>query len=121
MLTNSVNVVFILGSERLYSDLSPKYSHRTEDSVSVVRLDKSGGCVSRDETYMKALRQTQIRAYFFGSGENTLGPHSVVLDFADLSIFRIIERELGFLFSFFSMYTNFAISIRSEPLIPTRR
>ncbi|KAF2473812.1 mRNA cleavage and polyadenylation factor IA/II complex [Lindgomyces ingoldianus] len=88
----SVNVLFVLGSERLYSDLARKYSNRpTEEAVSVVRLDKSGGCVDRDEAYMKQLRQAQIRAYFFGHGENTLGPHSHMADYDELNIFRIVD------------------------------
>lgn len=94
-LTWSVNVIFILGSERLYSDLSRKYGHRTEDPVSVVRLDKSGGCVDRDEGYMKQLRQHQIHDYFFGTDvENTLAPYSLVADIGDLHIFKLVEGEL---------------------------
>lgn len=90
----TVNVLFILGSERLYSDLSRKYSNRMEDPVSVIRLDKSGGCVDRNETYMQQLRQSQIRAYFFGTGgENALGPNSQMADFGDLSIFRIRDGK----------------------------
>ncbi|KAF2739107.1 pre-mRNA cleavage complex II protein-like protein Clp1 [Polyplosphaeria fusca] len=89
----SINVVFVLGSERLYSDLSRKYQNRpTDEAVNVVRLDKSGGCVDRDEAYMKQFRQAQIRAYFFGSDkENGLAPHSQTSDFGDLNIFRIAE------------------------------
>jgi polyribonucleotide 5'-hydroxyl-kinase len=89
-------VIFILGSERLYSDLSRKYANRAEEPIHVVRLDKSGGCVDRDEAYMKQLRQAQIRAYFFGyGGENSLAPNSLTADFDDLNIFRIIDGELG--------------------------
>jgi polyribonucleotide 5'-hydroxyl-kinase len=88
-----VNVLFVLGSERLYSDLTRKYSNRPpEDSISVIRLDKSGGCVDRDETYMKQLRQAQIRFYFFGSGgDNALAPYSQMADFDDLNLFKIVD------------------------------
>ncbi|XP_014562612.1 hypothetical protein COCVIDRAFT_32547 [Bipolaris victoriae FI3] len=90
----SVNVVITLGSERLYSDLSRKFSTRTSsdptESVSVIRLDKSGGCVDRSETYMRALRHAQIKEYFFGHGDETLAPSSQTADVADLHIFRIV-------------------------------
>ncbi|EMD95844.1 hypothetical protein COCC4DRAFT_122910 [Bipolaris maydis ATCC 48331] len=89
----SVNVVITLGSERLYSDLSRKFSTRTTDpseSVSVIRLDKSGGCVDRSETYMRALRHAQIKEYFFGHGDETLAPSSQTADAADLHIFRLV-------------------------------
>ncbi|KAF2655553.1 Clp1-domain-containing protein [Lophiostoma macrostomum CBS 122681] len=91
----SVNVLFVLGSERLYSDLTRKYSNRPpEDSISVIRLDKSGGCVDRDEVYMKQLRQAQIRSYFFGSGgDNALAPYSQMADFDDLNLFKTIDAS----------------------------
>lgn len=45
---------------------------------------------------MKRFRQEQIRAYFFGNnGENSLSPHSLNADFADLNIMRIVDG--GFL------------------------
>ncbi|KAH6882683.1 mRNA cleavage and polyadenylation factor IA/II complex [Alternaria rosae] len=93
----SVNVVITLGSERLYSDLSRKFAARTggdpSETVSVVRLDKSGGCVDRSEEYMKALRHAQIKEYFFGKGDETLAPSSQMADAADLNIFRVVEGE----------------------------
>lgn len=43
---------------------------------------------------MKQFRQAQIRAYFFGqAGDSALGPNSQMVDFDDLSIFRIIEGK----------------------------
>jgi polyribonucleotide 5'-hydroxyl-kinase len=97
-LTNMlpVNVLITLGSERLYSDLSRKFSSRpnTDPSevVTVLRLDKSGGCVDRTEDYMKSFRDAQIREYFFGRGdEMSLAPSSQSADVADLHLFRISE------------------------------
>jgi polyribonucleotide 5'-hydroxyl-kinase len=91
-----VNIIFVLGSERLYSDLTRKYSNRTEDPVHVIRLDKSGGCIDRDEPYMKLLRQTKIRNYFFGTGDETaLAPTSLTADFGDLNIYRIIDCKFS--------------------------
>jgi polyribonucleotide 5'-hydroxyl-kinase len=88
----SVNVLITLGSERLYSDLTRKLSNRDpSETVTVIRLDKSGGCVDRSEEYMKALRHAQVREYFFGHGENTLAPSSQTCDFGDLHVFQINE------------------------------
>ncbi|KAJ4368310.1 Cleavage polyadenylation factor subunit clp1 [Neocucurbitaria cava] len=89
----SVNVLITLGSERLYSDLTRKFSSQNRDpseSVSVIRLDKSGGCVDRSEEYMRSLRHAQIREYFFGKGDETLAPSSQTADFADLNLFNIL-------------------------------
>ena len=42
---------------------------------------------------MKALRHAQIRAYFFGHGENALAPHSQSANYDDLTIFKISESR----------------------------
>lgn len=74
--------------------------------VVVLKLDKSGGCVDRDEGYMEQFRQAQIREYFFGDAKNTLSPHTQLLDFSQLSIFTIAESESSqfILASLFSCY-----------------
>jgi polyribonucleotide 5'-hydroxyl-kinase len=90
-----VNILITLGSERLYSDLARKFSSRDpSDPITVLRLDKSGGCVDRSEEYMKALRHAQVREYFFGHGENTLAPSSQTCEFGELNVFGIGEGTL---------------------------
>ena len=92
-----MNVLITLGSERLYSDLARKFSSQNRnpfETVSVIRLEKSGGCVDRSEEYMKALRHTQIKEYFFGKGgDDTLAPSSQMADFGDLNLFKIVEEN----------------------------
>ncbi|MCJ1382280.1 Cleavage polyadenylation factor subunit clp1 [Xylographa soralifera] len=92
----SVNVLIVLGSERLYSDMSRRFAKQTSstrDSVSVIKLDKSGGCVDRDSDYLQQFRQAQIREYFFGDARNPLSPHTQQIDFSDLSIYRVAEQS----------------------------
>ncbi|KAF2497106.1 Clp1-domain-containing protein [Lophium mytilinum] len=92
----SVNVLLVLGSERLYSDLSRKFSNRpSEEPISVIKLDKSGGCVDRDETYMQQLRQSQIRSYFFGQGSNNLSPHTHWASYSSIKILKINDASAG--------------------------
>lgn len=63
----------------------------TAEIVEVVKLEKSGGCVDRDEEYMRQFRQAQVREYFLGDAKNTLSPHIQHVDFSQLSIYKIIE------------------------------
>ncbi|KAF2395628.1 Clp1-domain-containing protein [Trichodelitschia bisporula] len=83
----SVTTLIVLGSERLYSSLKQLYPPGSPTSI--LKLDKSGGCVDRDESWMRAARQAQIREYFFGRGAVTLSPYTQMLDFASTSIFRV--------------------------------
>lgn len=79
----------------------------TDERISVVKLAKSGGCVDRDDAFMKSVREAQIRSYFFGnpipstassalslsatsSGTAiALSPHAQQLDYDSLSIYDI--------------------------------
>ena len=95
-LSNAVNVIVVLGSERLYSDLGRRFNdNRTTagDSTTVVKLDKSGGCVDRDEEFRSQLQHAQIREYFFGDSKNTLSPHTQQVDFSQLSIYRLVDKS----------------------------
>ena len=91
-LLRVVNVLIVLGSERLYSDMSRRFAKQPlsgSESVAVLKLEKSGGCVDRDKKYLQEMRQAQIREYFFGTAANALSPHTQLVDFTDTTIYRI--------------------------------
>lgn len=69
-------------------------------AITVLKLDKSGGCVDRDEAYMHALRQAQVREYFFGTRARTLSPHTQTVDFAGVTVYRLAEHGNALLSSF---------------------
>ncbi|KAJ9311222.1 hypothetical protein DTO271D3_8522 [Paecilomyces variotii] len=111
----SISTILVIGSERLYSTMVRSYDNKptssasavaSDERISVIKLSKSGGCVDRDATYMKSLREAQIREYFFGSpipstGSSalpvsatssttvTLSPHAQQLDFDSLAVYNI--------------------------------
>jgi polyribonucleotide 5'-hydroxyl-kinase len=82
----------------------------SDERITVVKLSKSGGCVDRDEAFMKAINDSQIRSYFFGnaamattasaaaastalpsissSSKITLSPHTQQLDFDLLALYN---------------------------------
>lgn len=89
----------MLGSERLYSDMTRRFAHAGSDddeAVHVLKLTKSGGCVERDSIYLQQLRQAEIRNYFFGNPKNTLSPHTTSVEFNAISIFRVADRKFDF-------------------------
>ena len=91
-----VNVVVVLGSERLYSDMLRRFNSQKTgagETIPVVKVDKSGGCVDRDEAYLQQYRQSQIREYFFGDANTTLSPHTQQIDFNQVIIYKLAERE----------------------------
>ncbi|OJJ50889.1 hypothetical protein ASPZODRAFT_126856 [Penicilliopsis zonata CBS 506.65] len=111
----SISTILVIGSERLYSTMVKDYDNKptssasavaTDERISVVKLSKSGGCVDRDVGFMKAVRESQIRTYFFGNSVPstassalslsatstlvTLSPHATQLDFNSLAIYNYI-------------------------------
>ena len=93
-----VNILIVLGSERLYSDMTRRFASSSSplSPVTTVKLDKSGGCVDRDSSYLSQLRQSQIREYFFGSSLTNLSPHSQYVDFSELSVWRVPDSTFPF-------------------------
>ena len=59
----SIDVVLVMGHDRLYSSLVKELP---ENTVTVVKLPRSGGVVQRDRLYRARLRRTRIREYFYG-------------------------------------------------------
>jgi len=92
----AVNIIIVLGSERLQNDMVRRFeNHRstTDEPITVIKLDKSGGCVDRDERFMQQTRQAQIREYFFGDSRRTLSPHTQTVDFGAVTIYKIHESN----------------------------
>ncbi|KAJ5832714.1 hypothetical protein N7474_001025 [Penicillium riverlandense] len=111
----AITTILVLGSERLYSTMVKQYDNKPSSSstavafderISVVKLSKSGGCVDRDAAFLKIMRESQIRSYFFGNlipsftastalalsasstSMVTLSPHAQQLDFSTLSVYN---------------------------------
>lgn len=108
----AVTTILVIGSERLYSSMMRNYDNKpstsasaaaSDERISVVKLSKSGGCVDRDEGFMKAVREAQIRSYFFGNPipstaasalslsatSIALSPHAQQLDFNTLAVYNV--------------------------------
>jgi polyribonucleotide 5'-hydroxyl-kinase len=88
----------VLGSERLHSDMLRRFSgYRTTtgDTITLVKLDKSGGCVDRDDEFMLQAREASIKEYFFGDVKRTLSPHTQQISFDDATIYKIREGKIN--------------------------
>ncbi|GLT36128.1 hypothetical protein SLA2020_105300 [Shorea laevis] len=84
--TFKANVVLVLGQEKLFSML--RSVAKNKPNVDVVKLQKSGGVVSRNAKVRQKARSYRIREYFYGL-TNDLSPHSNIANFSDLFVYRI--------------------------------
>lgn len=91
-----VTLLITVGSERLSSEMVRRFNGQktgVSETITVLRLDKSGGCVDRDTEYMQQFRRAQVREYFFGDIHNPLSPHTQQVDFDHITIFKTNECE----------------------------
>lgn len=97
----AISHILVLGSERLYSDIHRRFENKpttsttsSGETITVSKLSKSGGCVDRDLSFMRAHRAAQTRAYFFGTPHLTSGislvPRQQQVDFNQLAIYRLV-------------------------------
>ncbi|KAJ4721561.1 Protein CLP1-like [Melia azedarach] len=84
--TFNANVVLVIGQEKLFSMLRDVLKNRP--NVDVVKLQKSGGVVSRNSKFRQKARSYKIREYFYGL-TNDLSPHANVANISDLHVYRI--------------------------------
>ncbi|KAK4544389.1 hypothetical protein LTR36_004280 [Oleoguttula mirabilis] len=86
----NINLILSIGSEKLLNDLTRRFSmgKAPGESVPVLRISRPGGTVERDAVYMKQLRMSQLRQYFFGNAKEPLNPHSHSINFGELGIYR---------------------------------
>ncbi|KAJ4387105.1 Cleavage polyadenylation factor subunit clp1 [Gnomoniopsis smithogilvyi] len=90
----SVNIVVVLGSDHIEAALKKRFlGEKTTlgEAIGVVGLDKSDGVVGNDEAWLVACQHVTIKDYFFGDSRTTLSPSTQVVDFDDVTIYRMPE------------------------------
>jgi polyribonucleotide 5'-hydroxyl-kinase len=85
----AVSVIVVLGHERLYNDLTRRYSDKS--GISVVKLARSGGAVELSPAYLQQLQNFVTKQYFYGDLKNILSPVSRTLDFKSIKVYRLEE------------------------------
>ncbi|GJJ71306.1 polyribonucleotide 5'-hydroxyl-kinase [Entomortierella parvispora] len=88
----AVDVIIVLGHERLFSDMTRLHQ---KPGVSVVKLAKSGGVVERDSSFRRLTQNQKIREYFYGTAKSELAPYSTMINYHDVEILRVGEGSLA--------------------------
>ncbi|KAJ3108474.1 hypothetical protein HDU97_001181 [Phlyctochytrium planicorne] len=83
--------ILVIGHERLYADLNRQLG----DRISVVKLAKSGGVVTRDKAFRRQQQSACIREYFYGPAKNQLNPYTNVVSFNEIVVRRVGDNTLA--------------------------
>ncbi|KAF0429404.1 Clp1-domain-containing protein [Gigaspora margarita] len=82
-----VNIIIVLGHERLYSDMARLYKDRS--NINVLKLAKSGGAIDREKVFRRQVQMRKIREYFYGLPKFELSPCSTLINLNDITIYRV--------------------------------
>ncbi|KAJ3115438.1 hypothetical protein HDU96_000674 [Phlyctochytrium bullatum] len=83
--------ILVIDYERLYSELKRQLGSK----LSIVKLLKSGGVVTRDKTYRRHMQSLKIREYFYGPPKNQLNPYTNIVSYNELAVRRLGEGTLA--------------------------
>ncbi|KAF8511121.1 Pre-mRNA cleavage complex II protein Clp1-domain-containing protein [Hysterangium stoloniferum] len=104
-----INVIVVIGHEKLNVEMRREFGN----VLSVVKIPKSGGVVDLEFAYRSRVHSLQLHSYLYGQSlplpagvsagalggeameELSLSPHSLVIDFNDLTIYRIGEAVMA--------------------------
>lgn len=92
----SVNIIVVLDSDQIVAALQHRFRNDKTtlgEPIGVVGLEKSDGVVGNDESWLVACQHATIKDYFFGDSKTTLSPSTQVVDFDDVTIYRMPERK----------------------------
>lgn len=87
----NINIVVVVGHERLYSDMVKKYKNKQQ--LTVLKVPKSGGCVDRDDVTMRQIQKQMIHDYFYGTLTHPFAPYTFTVDYSTLTVYRIADEE----------------------------
>ncbi|KAJ2519815.1 Cleavage polyadenylation factor subunit clp1 [Coemansia sp. RSA 1939] len=92
--TLRITTLVVIGNERMYSLFSSRFE-ADSPAVSVVKLARSGGTVSRDASFRQLGNARAIRRYFNGTETEPAMSYPTVASFDDVSIVRIGEDAVA--------------------------
>lgn len=63
--------------------------------MTILKLNKSGGVVSRDKAARRAMQLQRIKEYFYGTSKNDLTPFSQTVPLSDVIVRRVMEGSIA--------------------------
>lgn len=92
-----VNVIVVIGNERLLIDLNKKFKHKLAGGqLNIIKLLKSGGTVEADEQHIRRLQEETIKEYFHGNFKTRLSPFKTDIDANDYVIYKgVMSLEIN--------------------------
>ena len=93
--TLSIDVVIVMGDDRLHSTLvrARDVGSAFDKSTTISKVTRSGGVSQRTAARRRAARSAAVRSYFYGTTGRELSPSQTVVKFADVEIVEIVGAD----------------------------
>lgn len=85
-----VDVLVVIGSERLYSDMVRRYEKNK--GIRVLRLRRSGGAVERNPAFRRSEMAASFHRYFYNVPQHPLSPYSTTVPARLITAYRTAEE-----------------------------
>lgn len=109
-----INIIVVMGSEKLMIDLKKKFKHKST-SLDIVKVPKSTGVVELEDSYIRRLQEECIKEYFNGNYKTRLSPFKTDIDVQDLIIYKgVITKELISTLSFLPAGDSYTVEEDNE-------
>lgn len=87
-----VDLVVVMGNDRLTVDLKRKFQHRiTKGLLNVLKVAKSGGVVEVEESFTRKVQEDTIKEYFNGNYQTHLSPYKTDVDIKSFVIYKAVK------------------------------
>ncbi|KAI0463543.1 hypothetical protein LJB42_002543 [Komagataella kurtzmanii] len=89
-----INVLVVIGNERLSIDLKKKLTKLNNPpsdpskKLNLVKVAKSGGCVEKDDSFIRSRQQRVIKEYFYGFDKIVLSPYTITVAYNEVILFQ---------------------------------
>lgn len=79
------DIILVLGHDRLYNDIKKDLR---DENITISKLPKSGGVVTRDSSWRRKTRNAKIKEYFYGK-DGSLRPHLKSVNISSFTFLKI--------------------------------
>lgn len=87
-----VDLVVVVGNERLTVDLKRKFRHRIEkNQLNIIKMPRSGGVVDVSDSFIRKLQEDTIKEYFHGNYKSRLSPYKTDVDLQVFQVYKIVK------------------------------
>ncbi|KAK6200491.1 protein CLP1 [Scheffersomyces amazonensis] len=104
-----VNIIVVMGNERLLNDLKKKFKHKLDSQLQVIKVPISGGIAEVDDSFIRRSQEETIKEYFNGNYKTRLSPFKTDIDAKDLTIFKgVLSSDIASTLSFLPSADSYA-------------